>query len=217
MDQSLNLSIVDPFDTVDVVHTVTFPEGTTLGVSVEYMLIPRDSQTYADINNGLELTIEMIEVFPSTDAMEWDKTRQHAHAQFIHVSVFSYCRITISNLGNIFNPSDNLADENDTAVITSKLELSQSLNFSILAITTYQGNDPVSISNEACIRFLETKINYIEIDDPLWPVMFLFIGILIGSSSVMVCLAAFVLKKKKRKRNTIAPALIAAIMDKVCT
>lgn len=129
----------------------------------------------------------------------------------------SLYRISISNLGNIFNPSDDTVDENDTAVIISTLALSRKLNFTILATTSYLGEpELVSISSEACYLFLDPKINVTEIDDFLWAIVFLFVGIFIGSCSILVCIAILTIRKK-RKRNTVAPALIAAIMGAVST
>ena len=120
-------------------------------------------------------------------------------------------------MGNIFNPSDDTLDEKDTAVITSRLALSRKLNLTILARTSYKGEpELLSISNEACYLFLEPKINVTEIDDFFWAIVFLFVGIFIGSCSILVCFAILIIRKK-RKRNTVAPALIAAIMGTVST
>lgn len=69
VNQSLNTSIVASLDIVDIVHTLLFPEGRILNVTVEYQFLPRDS-TSINIHDDLEHTIETIEVFPSTDATE---------------------------------------------------------------------------------------------------------------------------------------------------
>ena len=125
-----------------------------------------------------------------------------------------YYRISISNLGNIFNPSNNEVNENDTAVITSALDITKKLNFTLLAKTSYGITESLSIYSEACFRFLDTKINIIERDNPLWVVLILFFGIFVGVSIVVICYILHILKKKRRKK-TIAPALIAAIMGTV--
>ena len=70
MNQTLNTSIVASLDTVDIVHTLLFPEGRILNVTVEYQFIPRDSPTSINIHDDLNHTIETIEIFPSTDATE---------------------------------------------------------------------------------------------------------------------------------------------------
>ena len=125
-----------------------------------------------------------------------------------------YCRISISNMGNIFNPSNNEVDENDTAIITSKLDITKKLNFTLLATTSYGISESLSVYSEACFRFLDTKINIIERDNVLWVVLVLFFGIFIGISIVVICYILLILREK-RKKKTVAPALIAAIMGTV--
>lgn len=125
-----------------------------------------------------------------------------------------YYRISISNLGNIFNPSNNQVDKNDTAIITSKLDITKRLNFTLLAMTTYGISESLSVYSEACFHFLDTKINIIERDDVVWAVLVLFFGIFIGILITVICFILQVLRKKRRKK-TVAPALIAAIMGKV--
>ena len=62
--QMLNTSVSESFDMLDIVHTVVFPEGRTLGVTVEYDIITSGTA------EGYEqdLTIEAIELNPFTDA-----------------------------------------------------------------------------------------------------------------------------------------------------
>ena len=120
----------------------------------------------------------------------------------------------ISNLGNISNPSNNQIDANDTAVITSKLDITKRTNFTLLATTTYGFSDSLSVYSEACFQFLDTKINVIERDNVVWVVLVLFFGIFIGIFMTVICFILQVLRKKRRKK-TVAPALIAAIMGKV--
>ena len=122
--------------------------------------------------------------------------------------------MSISNLGNVFNPSNNQVDENDTAVITSKLDITKRINFTLLATTTYGISDSLSVYSEACFQFLDTKINVIERDNVVWIVLVLFFGIFIGISMTVICFILRILRKKRRKR-VVAPALIAAIMGKV--
>ena len=125
-----------------------------------------------------------------------------------------YYRVSISNLGNIFNPSNNRIDENDTAVITSKLDITKRLNFTLLATTIYGISDSLSVYSKACFQFLDTKINIIERDNVVWVVLVLFFGIFIGISITVIGFILRILRKKRRKK-TVAPALIAAIMGKV--
>ena len=68
VNQSLITSIVASLETMDIVHTLLFPEGKIFNVTVEYQFIPTDSSTNISIHDYLEHTIETIEVFPSTDA-----------------------------------------------------------------------------------------------------------------------------------------------------
>ena len=125
-----------------------------------------------------------------------------------------YCRVSISNLGNISNPSNNQVDENDTAVITSKLDITRRLNFTLLATTTYGISESLLVYSEACFQFLDAKINIIERDNVVWVVLVLFLGIFIGMSITVICFILQILRKKRRKK-TVAPALISAIMGKV--
>ena len=120
----------------------------------------------------------------------------------------------ISNLGNISNPSNNQVDANDTAVITSKLDITKRINFTLLATTTYGISDSLSVYSEACFQFLDIKINVIERDNVVWVVLVMFFGIFIGIFMTVICFILQVLRKKRRKK-TVAPALIAAIMGKV--
>ena len=120
----------------------------------------------------------------------------------------------ISNLGNISNPSNNQVDANDMAVITSKLDITKRINFTLLATTTYGISDSISVYSKVCFQFLDTKINVIERDNVVWVVLVLFFGIFIGISMTVICFILRVLKEKRRKK-TVAPALIAAIMGKV--
>lgn len=69
MQQKLNTSVSESLDTLDVVHTVVFPEGKTLGVTVEYNIVINGSISTIDINQK-NFTIEAIEVNPFTDAAE---------------------------------------------------------------------------------------------------------------------------------------------------
>ena len=69
MQQKLNTSVSESLDTLDVVHTVVFPEGKTLGVTVEYNIVISGSISTIDINQK-NFTIEAIEVNPFTDAAE---------------------------------------------------------------------------------------------------------------------------------------------------
>ena len=69
MQQKLNTSVSESLDTLDVVHTVVFPEGKTLGVTVEYNIVISGSISTIDINQE-NFTIEAIEVNPFTDAAE---------------------------------------------------------------------------------------------------------------------------------------------------
>ena len=125
--------------------------------------------------------------------------------------------ITISNLGNIFNPSNNIVDENDTAVITSRLNTThRKLNFTIVAITTYDGNpEPLSVSSEACFRFMYTGVNIVEVDEYGWVVFVFFVGVIIGVVTVVIVHVVFVVLMTNEKTSTIAPALVAAVMGKV--
>ena len=126
----------------------------------------------------------------------------------------TYYRISISNLGNIFNPSNNQVDKNDTAIISSKLDITKRLNFTLLATTRYGNSESLSVYSEACFHFLDTKMNIIERDNVVWAVLLLFFGIFIGISITVVCFILQALRKKRRKK-TVAPALIAAILGKV--
>lgn len=67
MDQTLNTSTVGLLDAVDIVHTLVFPEGRTLSVTVEYRFIPIDSYGEGNVEDDLEHIIESIELHPSTD------------------------------------------------------------------------------------------------------------------------------------------------------
>jgi hypothetical protein len=125
-----------------------------------------------------------------------------------------YCSLSISDLGNISNPSNNEIDANDTAVITSKVNITKRINFTLLATTTYGISDSLSVYSEACFQFLDTKINIIERDNVVWVVLVLFFGIFIGISITVICFILRVLREKRRK-ITVAPALIAAVMGKV--
>lgn len=69
MQQKLNTAVSESLDTLDVVHTVVFPEGKTLGVTVEYNIVISGSISTIDINQK-NFTIEAIEVNPFTDAAE---------------------------------------------------------------------------------------------------------------------------------------------------
>lgn len=69
LHQTLNTSVSDFLDTLDIVHTVVFPEGRTLGVTVEYSIATTDSSSTVDINQK-NFTIEEIELHPFTDATE---------------------------------------------------------------------------------------------------------------------------------------------------
>ena len=59
----------ESLDALDIVHTVVFPEGRTLDVSVEYNIVASDSSSTIDINQKY-FTIEEIELNPFTDADE---------------------------------------------------------------------------------------------------------------------------------------------------
>ena len=67
VDQTLNTSILDTLDAINIFHTVVFPEGRTLSVSVEYRFIPIDSYGEGNVEDDLEHTIETIDLYPSTD------------------------------------------------------------------------------------------------------------------------------------------------------
>lgn len=69
LHQTLNTSVSESLDTLDIVHTVVFPEGRTLGVMVDYNIIATDSSSTVDINQK-NFTIEAIELNPFTDAAE---------------------------------------------------------------------------------------------------------------------------------------------------
>lgn len=89
------------------------------------------------------------------------------------------------------------------------------LNFTILAVTTYDGYpEPLSVSSDACFVFLEPRFNITEVVDVLLLLVIVFIGIIIGSCMTIILIAIFVLTSK-RKKPTVAPALVAAIMGRV--
>jgi hypothetical protein len=58
--------VSESLDTLDVVHTVVFPEGKTPGVTVEYNIVASDSSSTID-RSQKNFTIETIEVNPITD------------------------------------------------------------------------------------------------------------------------------------------------------
>ena len=68
MDQTLNASFGGLLNAIDIVHTLVFPEGRTLSVTVEYRFIPIDSYGEGNVEDDLEHIIESIELYPSTDA-----------------------------------------------------------------------------------------------------------------------------------------------------
>lgn len=59
----------ESLDTLDVLHTVVFPEGRTLGVTVGYTIVTSGSSSAINITQK-NFTIEAIEVNPFTDAAE---------------------------------------------------------------------------------------------------------------------------------------------------
>ena len=67
--QTLNTSVSESFDTLDIVHTVVFPEGRTLSVSVEYNIVANDSSSTVD-SNRKNFAIEAIKLNPFTDVAE---------------------------------------------------------------------------------------------------------------------------------------------------
>ena len=68
--QFLNISIVDTLDAIDIVHTVVFPEGTTLSVTVEYRFVPIDSFGEGNVDDDLQHAVKAIKLFPLTDVTE---------------------------------------------------------------------------------------------------------------------------------------------------
>ena len=69
VQQILNTTVSASFDVLDIVHTIVFPEGRILGVTVEYDLIAAVSSNVTEVNLK-NVTIEEIEVNPFTDANE---------------------------------------------------------------------------------------------------------------------------------------------------
>ena len=67
--QMLNTSVSESLDTVDVVHTVVFPEGKTPDVTVEYDILT-DGSSVTINKSQKNFTIESIDINPITDAAE---------------------------------------------------------------------------------------------------------------------------------------------------
>ena len=80
--QILDASLSESFSSLDLVHTVVFPEGITLMTMVEYN-ITVDSPYDNNIHDEKDLTIKSIELHPSTDASVWVDESLNIHCMYV--------------------------------------------------------------------------------------------------------------------------------------